>query len=72
MSTSVINKSPLARKVRFDEQRFYILLDDERELGIPLDCFQKLRVATFHELNEYRLIGKGEGIHWESLDEIYS
>lgn len=69
MSTSATNKSPLARKVRFDEKRFYVLLDDERELGIPLDWFKKLKSASLLELNEYRLIGQGEGIHWESLDE---
>lgn len=69
MNISVIHKSPLAKKVWFDKTKFYVLLDDEREIGIPLDWFRKLKSASVEELNQYRLIGNGEGIHWESLDE---
>ncbi|PRY89985.1 DUF2442 domain-containing protein [Mongoliibacter ruber] len=69
MNISTIHKSPLAKKVWFDQTKFYVLLDDEREIGIPLEWFKKLKLASFEELSQYRLIGNGEGIHWEALDE---
>lgn len=31
--------------------------------------FPKLRNATENELDNWRLIGNGEGIHWKELDE---
>lgn len=69
MNISVIHKSPLAKKVWFKKTKFYKLLDDEREIGIPLEWFRKPKSASTEELNQYRLIGNGEGIHWEVLDE---
>jgi hypothetical protein len=47
----------------------FILLNDGRELGIPLEWFPKLRNATKEDLSKWRLIGDGEGINWESFDE---
>jgi hypothetical protein len=32
----------------------------------------KLRKATKEQLNNWRFIGKGIGIHWEDLDEDLS
>jgi hypothetical protein len=69
MSITVINKSSLARDIWFDDNKMFILLNDGRELGIPLEWFPKLRNATKEDLSKWRLIGDGEGIHWESLDE---
>ena len=69
MSITVINKSSLARDIWFDDSKMFILLNDGRELGIPLEWFPKLRNATTEDLSKWRLIGDGEGIHWESLDE---
>lgn len=53
----------LAKKVWFDQTKFYVLLDDERGIGIPLEWFKKLKLASFEELSQYRLIGNGGGIH---------
>jgi len=47
----------------------FVLLDDGREVAIPLDWFPTLRDATEKEKSNWRLIGGGEGIHWEDLDE---
>jgi hypothetical protein len=41
----------------------------EGEVTIPLDWFAKLRDASIEEKSNWRLIGKGEGIHWENLDK---
>lgn len=72
MSTLIITKSNNATKVWFDDTKFYILLEDARELAVPLDWFPKLRDATKVQLNNWRLIGEGEGIHWQDLDEDIS
>jgi hypothetical protein len=72
MSISVINKSNKAQSVRFVEDKIGILLEDGRELSIPLEWFPNLRDATLEQLNNWRLIGGGEGIHWIDLDEDIS
>jgi len=50
----------------------YILLQDGREIGVPILWFPRLRKASLEQLNDWRLIGNGVGIHWESIDEDIS
>jgi hypothetical protein len=73
MST-LANKSinVLASKVWFTKDMLFVLLQDGREIGVPLLWFPRLRKASEEQLNNWRLIGKGAGIHWESLDEDIS
>ena len=73
MST-LINKSVnvLASKVWFTKDMLYVLLQDGREIGIPLLWFPRLRKASEEQLKNWRFIGNGVGIHWESLDEDIS
>ena len=72
MNTLIINKSHNAVDLSFSESKMLIFLEDGRELSIPLEWFPKLRNASAKELNNWRLIGNGEGIHWEDLDEDLS
>jgi len=72
MSTLIKNKNLKAINVWFSKDMIYIKLEDGRELGIPLDWYPKLRDASKKELENWRFIGKGIGIHWESLDEDLS
>jgi uncharacterized protein DUF2442 len=72
MNTLTINKSHNAVDLSFTENKMLIFLEDGRELSIPLEWFPKLRNASVKELNNWRLIGNGEGIHWEDLDEDLS
>jgi hypothetical protein len=62
----------LASKVWFSKDMLYILLQDGREIGVPLLWFPRLRRASMEQLNDWRLIGNGIGIHWESIDEDIS
>jgi Protein of unknown function (DUF2442) len=73
MST-LANKSAniLATKVWFSKDMLYVLLQDGREIGVPMLWFPRLRKASMEQLNEWRLIGNGVGIHWESIDEDIS
>lgn len=72
MSTLIKNKNIKAIDVWFSKDMIYIKLEDGRELGIPLNWYPKLRDASKKELENWRFIGKGVGIHWESLDEDLS
>ncbi|MCB9033796.1 MAG: DUF2442 domain-containing protein [Chitinophagales bacterium] len=72
MSILTINKSKLATDISFNESKMIILFEDGRELSVPLEWFNKLRNASKKQLENWRFIGKGEGIHWEDLDEDIS
>ena len=62
----------LASKVWFTKDMLYVQLQDGREIGVPLLWFPRLRKASEEQLKDWRLIGNGVGIHWESIDEDIS
>ena len=72
MSSLVINREPLARQVEFKNDKMYVILDDGREIGVPLDWFPRLKNAEASQRNNYRLIGGGIGIHFPEIDEDIS
>lgn len=72
MRTLDIESEPLAVDVSFTEDAFCVTLDDGRELSIPLAWFPRLLHATPEQRTQWELIGSGEGLHWESLDEDIS
>ncbi len=43
-----------------------------RELSVRVRNFPRLAQATEQQLNDWRLIGSGSGIHWPQLDEDLS
>lgn len=47
-------------------------LSDGRTLSVPLAWYPRLWHGTAEERNNWRLIGKGAGIHWPDLDEDIS
>ena len=61
-----------AIQVRIAAACFYVLLKDGRELGIPYAWYWRLAEARPEQLNNWRLIGGGEGIFGEDLDEDLS
>jgi hypothetical protein len=72
MSILTINKSRNAVDIAFENSKMIVFLEDGRELSIPLEWFPRLRKATSEQLSKWRLIGKGEGIHWSEIDEDIS
>ncbi|MDH5562589.1 MAG: DUF2442 domain-containing protein [Nitrospirota bacterium] len=74
MSTSVMPNpvSPRAEHVRITDDTLSVDLGDGRTIAAPLAWFPRLVHATLDEKNNWRLIGQGEGIHWEDLDEDIS
>ena len=69
MNTLAITKSNNASEVWFADLKMFVRLEDGREIAVPLDWFPRLRDATENERKNWRLIGGGEGIHWESINE---
>jgi hypothetical protein len=47
-------------------------LSDGRTISVPLTWFPRLLHASPEERGNWRLIGKGHGIHWEDIDEDIS
>lgn len=65
-------RQPLAHTVRLTEDLLVVDLLDGRVLSVPLAWFPRLLAGTEAERAVWRLIGRGEGIHWPELDEDVS
>ena len=61
-----------AVKIWFDKESMWLLLNDGRQLSVPLAYFPRLLKATPAQRKNYELSGGGTGIHWEELDEDIS
>ena len=72
MSTLAVETHALARKVEFMEHDMVVSLVDGRKITIPLVWFPRLANATKDQLENYELLGDGEGIHWPDIDEDLS
>jgi hypothetical protein len=73
MSTLVAKVSEaMASDVWFDSDMIHVRLLDGREISAPLEWFPKLRDASDEQRKNWRLIGRGIGIHWEDIDEDIS
>ena len=72
MSTLVEIEEVKAIDVRLEKERFYVKLEDGREIGVPYDWYWRLSQATKKQLKNWCFISGGYGIHWEDLDEDIS
>ncbi len=72
MSTLEVRIEPLAVSVSFTPDSLHVALADGREVSVPLEWFPRLRNATDQQRKNWRLIGRGIGIHWEDIDEDIS
>lgn len=64
--------SAQAMSVEFVDASLRIVLTDGREISAPIEWFPRLRDASLEERGNWRLIGRGEGIHWPDIDEDVS
>ena len=60
------------KSVSFPDHTFKAEFSDDRYIELPLELFPKLNVATPSDRAQWRLIGKGMGVHWEVLDKDVS
>lgn len=65
-----MNSSPEPLAVRFDEDSFWVDLDDGRTLDVPLAWFPRLLHATPAQREQVEL--SRAGLNWEGIDEDIS
>ncbi len=61
-----------AVSVAVTDEGLTVELSDGRTISAPVTWYPRLFHATPKERTNWRLIGKGEGIHWDDLDEDIS
>jgi hypothetical protein len=72
MPISAIRFDATAIQVSVTDDRLLVTLADGRELAAPLAWFPRLSDATARQRKNWRLIGRGQGIHWPDVDEDIS
>jgi len=73
MSTLAVQiDAPTANSVSISEDTLSVDLSDGRTISVPIEWFPRLVHASPEERMRWRFIGKGEGIHWEDIDEDIS
>ena len=61
-----------ALNVEFVDASIRLILANGRDISAPLAWFPRLRDASDAQRANWRLIGRGEGVHWPDLDEDVS
>jgi len=72
MSSSLNKKQvyeALVEDIDFSASALIVRLSDGREIAMPLEWSKKLKKANAKQRRNWRLIGAGVGIRWESIDE---
>ena len=65
-------KIPGAESVTITEDTLSVDLSDGRTISVPVAWYPRLMHATPDERKNWKLIGKGHGIHWKDIDEDIS
>ncbi|MGH2588881.1 MAG: DUF2442 domain-containing protein [Dehalococcoidia bacterium] len=63
---------PNAEAVQVTEDELRVALSDGRSITVPLAWYPRLLHGTVAERGNVRMVGQGQGIHWEDLDEDIS
>lgn len=63
---------PAATNVVVTDDTLTVDLSDGRTISVPLAWYPRLVHGTQEERGDWRLIGRGEGIHWPQLDDDIS
>ncbi len=58
--------------VTFSADSMSVTFSDERSITVFLSYFPRLREAQPRQREQWQLIGRGLGVHWEVLDEDLS
>lgn len=69
MNTLAVKLDPHAVDISIDDTALHLILADGREISAPLEWFPRLRDASPEQRDDWRLIGKGIGVHWPKIDE---
>ncbi len=69
---NISNNRTLIHSVGFGNEKMYIELSTHRVLAVPYTYTKRLELANKKDLEDYRLIANGVGIHFEKIDEDIS
>lgn len=72
MATLAVEHHPLAQAVNFQSDSLVVELVDGRTISVPITWFPSLSSASPAQLQDWEILGDGEGIHWPQLDEDLS
>lgn len=74
MTSLTVNLLEVA-KIQFVEitdDTLSVHLSDGRTISVPIAWYPRLFHGSVEERNSWRLVGSGDGIHWNRLDEDVS
>ena len=69
---NTLNNRTLIESIGFGDTKMYIELTTNRVLAVPYTYTERLNNASKDDLQSYRLIGNGIGIHFDKIDEDIS
>jgi len=72
MNTLAIEMKASIQNVELTEDSLVVDLADGRTVSVPIAWYPRLMHGTREERSHWRIIGKGEGIHWADVDEDIS
>ncbi len=62
-------EQPRIINVLLNEETITAFLADGRRISVPLAWSWRLTDATPEQRNNFEIIGNGQGVHWEEIDE---
>ncbi len=72
MSTLAVELHPQAYDIKCTDVSLIVELVDGRTISAPLVWYPSLARASKEQLDNWELLGDGEGIHWPEIDEDLS
>ncbi len=72
MSSLAVELHPQAHSIKCTDEAIIVELIDGRTISVPLVWFPTLSTASKKQLDNWEILGDGEGIHWPDLDEDLS
>ncbi len=63
---------PTIQAIEITDDTLSVDLSDGRTISVPLAWYPRLLHGSMDERQNWRLIGNGDGIHWNQLDEDIS
>jgi len=72
MSILAIELHPQAHNIKCTDTNLVVELLDGRIISAPLIWFPRLSQATQVQLDNWELLGDGDGVHWPDIDEDLS
>ena len=69
LAKPAVMQPALAKSVRFTAGRMHVMLDDGREISLPLDRYPRLQAASPAQRRHWQIAAFGTGIRWPDIDE---